>query len=69
MALVGAQVITGIAAKPNTGPREEYSMIIAHPESVGTAAAALLPLLVCKALSASVLREPPPSGSVRLAAP
>jgi hypothetical protein len=40
-------------------------MIIAHPESVGTAAvtvkvalaaAALLPLLVCKALSASVLR-------------
>ena len=54
-------------------------MIIAHPESVGTAAAAvtvkvalvaaaLLPLLVCKALSASVLREPPPSGAVRLAA-
>jgi hypothetical protein len=67
MALVGAQVITGIAAKPNTGPREQYSMIIAHPESVGTAAAvltvkvaltaaALLPLLVCKALSAIVLR-------------
>jgi len=67
MALVGAQVITGIAAKPNTGPRKQYSIIIAHPESVGTAAAAmtvkvalaaaaLLPLLVCKALSASVLR-------------
>jgi hypothetical protein len=56
MALIGAQVITDIAAKPNTGPRKQYSMIIAHPESVGTAAAALLPLLVCKALSASVLR-------------
>jgi hypothetical protein len=49
-------VITGIDAKPNTSPREQYSMIIAYPESVGTAAVALLPLLVCKALSASVLR-------------
>lgn len=36
--------------------RCKYSMIITHPESVGTAAAALLPLLACKALSASVLR-------------
>jgi len=40
--------------------RCKYSMIIAHPDSVGTAAAAL---------SASVLRELPPSGAVRLAAP
>lgn len=55
-------------------------MIIAHPESVGTAAAAvtvkvalaaaaLLPLLVCKALSASVFKIAAPERRVRLAAP